>query len=176
MSCVKTRRLFIALWPPPAVRGELVERTAPMRVPVGARCVAPEEWHLTLEFLGVVPESARPALERLLAGFPPQPEPLVLDRLSYWPESRAGVLLPSRVPAALLQGHAWLRAQLQALGHRVDSRPFQPHVTLYHASTPWDSCAAKPAIVWPLRHLALVESSPVVGSSRYIELAAHELS
>ena len=175
MSCVRTRRLFMALWPSPAVCDALAHYTAGLSLPPGARRVVADEWHVTLEFLGVVPESARPSLECLLAEFPAQPEPLVLDNPAYWPESGVGVLVASEVPAPLREGQAWLRERLKQLGHRVDSRPFLPHVTLYRSGLPAAVLPPDPAIGWPLGRVALVESSPVVGSPRYLELAAQEL-
>jgi 2'-5' RNA ligase len=176
VSCVKTRRLFVGLWPQADVCSDLAEYMTRTHLPADAKRVAPEEWHVTLEFLGVVPETARPSIERLLADFPSQPEPLVLDRLEYWPDSRAGVLVPARVPTALHDAQAWLRTELQALGLRVDDRPFRPHLTLYRGEKAPAGEGPVPPIVWPLRRVALVESSPAVGSPRYLELSAQELS
>jgi hypothetical protein len=68
-------RLFLAVWPPPAV----VEAIGSLPRPplVGARWTREEQWHVTLRFLGEVaePEVAEQALSRL----PPMGAPVVAE-------------------------------------------------------------------------------------------------
>jgi 2'-5' RNA ligase len=57
-------RLFIAVWPPEHVVAEL--RALPRKDQRGVRFVPPENWHITLRFLGAArPEEVVAALERL---------------------------------------------------------------------------------------------------------------
>ena len=62
-------RLFAAILPPPAAVAELTAALPPLRSLPGAgdlRWTAVEGWHLTLAFLGEVPDAVRPELaERL---------------------------------------------------------------------------------------------------------------
>jgi len=60
-------RLFVALWPPEQVMAEVAEVVARVRpLAQELRWTRPEQWHLTLSFLGEVAEDALPELgERL---------------------------------------------------------------------------------------------------------------
>lgn len=62
-------RLFVAIDPPPQALAELDAELGPTRVmaPHGLRWTRPEQWHLTLAFLGEVPDAAVPALTTALA-------------------------------------------------------------------------------------------------------------
>lgn len=58
-------RLFVAIWPP----ADMVQRIAGLHRPalVGVRWTTPEQWHVTLSFLGDVPRSRADALGNALA-------------------------------------------------------------------------------------------------------------
>jgi 2'-5' RNA ligase len=173
---VKTRRLFLALWPEDAVRSQLASALEAAPIPSESRRVPSTDWHVTLDFLGVVPEVARATIESHARDFRAVHEPLVLDRLQWWPESRVWVLSATRVPPALSAAQARLRDRLRASGLRVDARPWQPHVTIARAVDVDCSAIPAPIVAWTVRHVRLVESLPVVGSARYAQLWAHELT
>lgn len=175
MSCVKTRRLFVALWPSQDDRSAVSTALGTLPLPAGARRVPEQEWHITLAFLSVVPESLRSSIEQLLTQFPVQPERLVLDSFEWWPESRVGVWAATRTPPTLAAAHACLCRQLEDLGLRIETRDWRPHLTLARAL---DASCVTPSpqpLQWPIRSIALVESHAAVGSGRYTPLMAHEL-
>lgn len=63
-------RLFVALLPPPEAVTELARAVRALRRQAGAstlRWTEQEGWHLTLAFLGEVPDAARPELDERLA-------------------------------------------------------------------------------------------------------------
>src|SRR5438105_752187 len=99
-------RLFIALWPTPAVRAALAARRDSVGWPVDAAPVADGRLHLTLHFLGAV------AIARLTALVPALALPwagctLALGDPARWPHGL--VVLPAqRPPAALLDLHQLL--------------------------------------------------------------------
>lgn len=175
MSCVKTRRLFVALWPSASVRSALSMTLQDLPFPVGARRVPEQDWHVTLAYLGVVPEPLRPNIESLLTGFPAQPDPIVLDNLEWWSEARVGVWSASVVPPQLAAARARLCNQLSDLGLRLDLRSWRPHLTLARALDAPLAAASLPAFHWSICSIALVESQTAVGSGRYTPLMAHEL-
>lgn len=156
-SCAATARLFLALWPPPAVRARMAAHAQAWAWPAGARRYAPADWHLTLHFLGAVPRARIEALRQALAvaatGFE-----LDWGRPALWPQGLA-VLLPTEVPAGLRQLHAELTLRLQALGCRTESRPYTPHLTLARHAAAAQPPAAPPAWRWPVRSYALAEST-----------------
>ncbi|NEK85399.1 RNA 2',3'-cyclic phosphodiesterase [Blastococcus saxobsidens] len=136
MSPAPTRRLFFAVDPPPPVREDLDRALAPLRNAPGApRWSTPERWHLTLLFLGRVPEAQLPALvaaaEPAVAATPP----LTL-RLA--DGGRFGSIRRPQVAWAGLDGDVDLLVALagrlsvvaRELGLPVEERPFRPHLTL----------------------------------------------
>jgi 2'-5' RNA ligase len=150
-------RLFLALWPGPAVRGALVDARDAWAWPAGARPEAEARLHVTLHFLGAVERERVPALDAALRGVPCAPFELRLARAALWPHGIA-VLQPRAVPPRLLELHAALGALLRRLELPVETRPYRPHVTLARhavgAAPPGDT----PALHWRVRGHALVES------------------
>lgn len=153
-----TARLFIALWPDPAIRHALRARRDCWTWPHGASPVDAAKLHLTLHFLGAIPTERLPALQAGLA-LPFSPFSLSLGIPTLWPHGIA-VLEPHAEPPALLQLHADLSNALVALGLTPEARPFRPHVTLArrakHAVVPPES----EKLVWDVDGYALVQSTP----------------
>lgn len=121
-------RLFIALWPTPATRTAVAAAQQALHWPAGARRVAASDLHLTLAFIGAVPQEQLGYVGQV-AGIPSARIRLTLDRLEVW-KGGTLVLRPTRVPAAIVGLQARLTASLQACGVPFDARPFAPHVTL----------------------------------------------
>ncbi|MCM5678099.1 RNA 2',3'-cyclic phosphodiesterase [Schlegelella sp. S2-27] len=148
-------RLFFALWPDEAVRRELVAIQDAWQWPRSARRVPPGRLHLTLHFLAQVPALQVAALMRQ-ADVPLAPFELTLDAAGLWPGGVAW-LRPSTAPAALLDLQRRLGAALQAFGCELDTRAYEPHVTLAR-----DARAAMPPagvqVRWQVDGYALVES------------------
>lgn len=114
-------RVFVAVWPPPAVRDALA-RLPRTDVP-GVRWVAPEQLHATLRFLGHVDPAV--VLERLAtATLPPATADL----------GPAVAMLGRRVVMAPVAGLDAVAAAVAAatadLGRPVPQRPYRGHVTL----------------------------------------------
>lgn len=151
-----TTRLFLALWPDPALRQLLAGRRDAWTWPKGAAPVHADKLHVTLHFLGGVPSERLP---ELLDGFSVAFEPfrLELTRAALWHNGIA-VLEPERTPPALAALHARLSDALAALGLQPEARRYRPHVTMARraagATLPQDG----PPVLWDVRGYALVES------------------
>ncbi len=154
-----SRRLFFALWPDEALRHRLAEwqRT---HLPLGVQPTHPADLHLTLHFLGQVDEARVAALSALGDDLPGEAFTLRLDRLGHWPKPRVLWVGPSVVPSALHVLHHRLGENLHALGFRLDSRPWQAHVTLARKVSLSPEGLSFVPIAWPVREWALVESRP----------------
>jgi 2'-5' RNA ligase len=96
--------------------------------PAGARRLAAPDLHLTLVFIGAVPQEQLAQVTQA-AGVASAHIELVLDQLEVW-KGATVVLRPSVVPAALAELQGRLVQSLQAGGVPFDERPFAPHVTL----------------------------------------------
>jgi len=149
-------RLFLALWPDAAVRQRLVDAQSawawlPQAVPV-----PPERLHLTLHYLGELRDDTEAALR---ARLPEMPAPFELEfgRAALWPQGIA-VLQPLALPPGLLALHAALAQSLQAIGLRIDERPFRPHVTLARHAQSSSLPAEDARWSWPVHGYAFVQS------------------
>ena len=113
-----SERLFFALWPDPGLRAELARCLPRLLAGADGRPQRPDQWHVTLEFLGEVAAERRPALHQA-AGLA-RLEPLVIefDRVEHWPRPRVACLVATRTPAALESGVSRLRAALGAAASR----------------------------------------------------------
>jgi 2'-5' RNA ligase len=152
-----TARLFLALWPPRAVRDALADHMRQWQWSSQARPTPLERLHLTLHFIGAVPEARLDELKaRLHAPF--LPFTLELARPEVWPGGIA-VLCATQTPAALQTLHAQLGERLRALGLPVDERPLRPHVTLARKAQGAHRPAQRDVIAWDVSSgYALVRS------------------
>lgn len=139
-------RLFFGLSLPEEVRmqtracAEAAQRVIPGRYTLG------ENHHITLAFLGDVPQErladACGVLARCAAAFP-APK-LTLDGFSHFGRAENAILiLRVKSEPALDVLHEQLVCALQAAGLPVDQGPFSPHITLArHARVAgeWPSC------------------------------------
>ena len=82
---------------------------------------------------------------------------LVLDRAGMFSQAIA-VLLARATPPALARLHRDLGGTLAALGIALETRPWQPHVTLARRAHGARPPAALPLVRWRVRGYALVES------------------
>jgi len=121
-------RLFFALWPDEALRLEIRRATRAAVRQAGGRPVPPENYHVTLAFLGHVPEERLEAVKA--AAVPMAPLALVLDRYGYFPGPRVFWLGPAQTPPALREFAQRLNDSLASAGLPCDRRPFHAHLTL----------------------------------------------
>src|SRR3954452_13025852 len=85
-----TARLFVALWPAPAVRARLAEQRDALGLPRNARPVADANLHLTLHFLGPVERERIASVREMLSRVTPRPMALAATGLALW---NAGTLV-----------------------------------------------------------------------------------
>ncbi len=154
------RRLFFALWPGPDA---LVAATAAVHrlVPPGTgRPQRPDQLHLTLEFLGGVPEARLGSVleaGEAVAGSA-TPFEIVLDRLEHWQRPQVLCLTASVVPEPLAALVRSLRSALSARGFDPEQRPFRPHLTLARkVRLPPPAGSVEPQR-WAAHEYSLVES------------------
>ena len=133
-------RLFVALEPPDPVRRRVAALQAGLRRDAGrhagdVRWVATDRIHLTLQFLGAVPEerlaAVREAVEAAAAAA--SPLRLAVGGAGGFPSARRPRVLWAAVTgdlAGLSALVAEVGRRLAPLGFPAEDRPFSPHVTL----------------------------------------------
>jgi RNA 2',3'-cyclic 3'-phosphodiesterase len=164
-------RLFVAVWPP----AEVVERIAALERPEvgGVRWTGPDQWHVTLRFLGEVPDPA-PVERALRAATPPLPA----AEASLGPDAEVlgrNVLV---LPVGGLDPLAAAVAAATAGMGQDDPRPFRGHLTLARrrrGGPPLSRLAGRPearlGAAFEVTSVALVRSHLDRAGARYETLA-----
>lgn len=174
-AAVRTRRLFFGLWPDDATRAALSRATQSAARNSGGKPVPPENFHLTLAFLGSVAEEqvstvVNPARPLRLA-----PLELMLDRFGWFEGPRVLWLGPSAELPTLTRFADELRQALVAAGVPPDARPFRAHVSIARKVTAApDLEPPLPVglpVLWPVRGFALLQSETLSEGVRYSVLA-----
>jgi len=158
-----TRRLFFALWPDAAQRGELEHAAAKTVRHCGGRPVPPANLHVTLAFLGSVATVHIPELQRIGRehGAPfamHVPISLTFARLVHWKEAQIlCALTAAESPGARALAVA-LQEATAAIGLSPDRKPFQVHVTLARKVLRAGTLQPLRPVVWRFASYALVDS------------------
>ena len=155
------RRLFFALWPDAVMRGALADATLEALRSSGGRPVPVDNLHLTLVFLGEIPQrrlaELADAAHRARMWHRGVSIEMRLERLEHWPRPQVLCALPEQPPAAAGRLAQALQEQLTASGFSPDIKPFRPHVTVARKVTRASSLPMVP-VIWRFSSFALVES------------------
>jgi 2'-5' RNA ligase len=126
-------RLFIAALPDLHTQAELQHLSAHLRQKISGRFVPPENYHITLAFLGDTPDERVKAVMGAIRGACKalRAHTIQLGRLGFFGKPQNAVLWCGfEEKAALCAACAALRASLGESGIPYDGKPFRPHVTL----------------------------------------------
>lgn len=177
-----TARIFFALWPPADVAGRLAAIAGEAAARFGGRATRRDTIHLTLAFLGDVPESRLAELGDVAASVRGSAFELSLDRLGFWQHNHL-LWAGGETPAALTALHGALGKALAGSGFKVDGegRHFAPHITLVRKLPPTCQLAAGqaiplPALAWSCQRFFLVRSQLSSAGPDYLILRDFSLS
>jgi 2'-5' RNA ligase len=162
----RNHRLFVALDPPDAVRRRLAAIAVELRRGAGrsadeVRWVPPENVHLTIQFLGAVPEERVPDVEAAVRAAAARVRPLSLEvkGAGGFPNARRPRVIWAGLTgdlAALGALAADLGRRLAPLGFPPEDRPFSAHLTLGRAREGRGS----PGLAGALARAAETEGAP----------------
>jgi 2'-5' RNA ligase len=183
----RVARAFVAVRPPAPVLGAIdaAAATASDDAP-DLRWAPPDQWHVTLQFLGPVPDvdGLVGALDGLRSQAPFRAR--VGGAGAFASARRATVMwLGVREGETELVALAGAVAGLTAtVGFAAEDRPFRPHLTLARASTPTDLRAAIAVLdtvgdigpAWTVDHVLVVESDTRPDGAVHREIARVVLS
>jgi RNA 2',3'-cyclic 3'-phosphodiesterase len=172
----ETRRLFFGL-DASAQRQPLVRLQ--QQLALAAAPVVAENLHLTLLFLGAVPDTKLPQLYQLghQVALQHGSFEMVLDTLGLFPQAKVAWIGASNPPTELLTLELALRTGVSALGLPLDPRPYRPHITLYRKARtrPEPDARARASISLQAREFHLYESCSSPSGVQYLQLASWEL-
>ena len=156
--------MFFALWPDETERQGLAQAVHAACAASGGRAVPASSLHVTLAFLGSVPEAQLAQLSRIARDVAPgfcgaaRPPPVSLESFVHWRKPQVLAVLAREEPrlAALA---ARLRDACAVQEFRPDLKPFHAHVTvarkvLYAGAA---ACALQP-VSWRCAAFALIYS------------------
>ena len=170
---MNTRRLFLAAWPSEQQLEELHELQCEY---IGwGREVIPENFHVTLLFLGNIPDDMTDCLVQNLQDISDQPFHLKLDRLGYFDKTKIFWVGPSQVPQELESLYKSVRNCAQSCGISKLSKRYVPHVSLLRKSEIPISNPDFSPIEWNVEEFHLVESRLDKDGARYYTLNSFPL-
>jgi 2'-5' RNA ligase len=154
----KGRRLFFALWPHAETRSKIEAQTAEFMRETRGRVIPPENFHVTVNFLGSIPEARLAEIRAAGAAAADVPKfELSFDRIEGVRRSRI-LWLTADAPTPLLE--LVRRLQNKALSQQPQSQreEFIAHVTLARDTQRLIRKTSIEPIAWHADELALVES------------------
>jgi len=128
-------RLFIAIELPDETRLALSAIQRDLRqVTNTARWTAPESIHITLKFLGEVPENRIDKIDEAVTGLTWKPLTISVRGVGFFPGTRSPRVFWAGMEAPSIQALAEeLDSRLERVGFEKEKRGFRPHITLARA-------------------------------------------
>ena len=162
-----TLRSFVALDLP----GQAVDELAAVQdVLAIGREVAPENLHLTLAFIGDLPDARGAEVAAACAALPPLSCDWALTEIGFFARPRV-LWAGGPLSDALATIAASARALLDRMNVGYDRKPFVPHVTLLRDVRRFDGPRAiAPPIPWPIRGIGLYRSGRDQAGARYLRV------
>jgi len=171
----RLHRLFFAAWPGDELRVALAPRIRALQPPGAGRPQRPDQWHVTLEFLGPVSGLQLERVREAAAQVRAAPCEIVFDAVEYWRRPEVLCLVARSLPPPLESLVSQLREALAALGFEPESRPFRAHLTLARKVVHPVAPVRFEPLHWPVEDFALIESVTDRSGSVYTPLAAWRL-
>ena len=165
-----SRRLFFALWPTDEFRADLVSATQNLARDSGGRVIPPENLHVTLLFLGQVPDARFDAVQRAADALAHAPAfELSFDRAEVWGRANLLALTTSATPPAATALAEKLRYSLRDEVSGSEHE-FRPHITLARDLPRRRRAEPMQALLMKVNDFVLVESRPGPSGSQYLVL------
>lgn len=169
-------KVFFALWPTAAERGQLAVWQKPLQHLCGGRAMHGENLHNTLVFIGHIEQSRLEALQLAAQEASGKAFKLCFDMAHYWGHNHIVYAAPSHVPPHLVQLAGELEQHLTAHRFKFDQRGYKPHVTLLRNAHWTDAPLPEMQPVrWQIKDFALVQSLQNDGLAIYQVLARFPL-
>jgi RNA 2',3'-cyclic 3'-phosphodiesterase len=164
----ESQRLFFALWPDEIVRDRLHGLSARFLRPGSGRPVTPDNFHVTVFFLGDTDTAKRACAEQVAGTVSRQAFTLTLDQVGYWQRPQVLWVGATRTPEELLALVGDLNVGLSACGFSPERRDYRAHVTVARKVRRGPhQLAAVDAVSWRVERFCLVESVTESAGVRY---------
>ena len=147
-------RLFFGLPLPQEIRAAAAQCAQAAQQVIPGRYVLPDNYHITLAFLGDVPQHRLADAQRVLEGCVSFPAPrLTLDGFSHFGRAENGILILRVKSEPALEGlHDVLLSAIREEGLPADAGPFSPHITLARHACVGKEIPDCPALCFTAEH------------------------
>jgi len=164
------KRPFFSPWPDDKTRRATQEATRTLVQHCDGRPVPPENFHVTLAFLGQQPGDLLDDITAVARDILVGDLELGLDKLGYWPKPRVVWLGSSGKSRSLDSLAASLWAGLEGLGVAPDKRALYPHITLCRKARRPPPLNLSRTLVWRADNFVLVQSVTAERGAQYTVL------
>jgi 2'-5' RNA ligase len=125
-------RAFLAIDVPTEIRERLAATQDHLRKSSSAaRWVAPESIHLTLKFMGEIPEQRRKDVDQAMNGLTWKPFPVAVRGVGFFPGLGSPRVLWAGLESSMMEGLAReIDSRLEQAGFEKEERDFRAHLTL----------------------------------------------
>lgn len=169
-AAVHVRRLFFALWPDEATRQALRRAARPAMHRVRGKPVPESNYHLTLAFIGNVPDEQLEAIVKEARCIACPRVHLTFDRFGWFPTSHVFWIGAQEIPPALADLSSRIWAGMEALGIEHQPHPFHVHLTLARQVRAPPEADPPPLVGWTVSDFVLAESVTDPDGARYTVL------
>ena len=153
---MSTRRLFLAIWPEEVQVDQLFALQG--KYTAWGRQVIPENFHVTLLFLGEVDDDALQCLIQNISSVTFEPFRISLEKLGYFDKTKIFWVGPNETPIELESLFKKLRNCAIRCGFSKLTKRYAPHVTLLRKAEVPITDPNFTAIEWQVNDFHLVES------------------
>jgi len=161
------RRLFFALWPSEDLRAQIEHDTRDAVAHAGGRAIPPANFHITLVFIGEVPQSLVHAAMTAAGAVTASRFNLSLNMLESWTGADVLVYSGECPPPALGVLVDRLRINLLQRQFKLQRQTFKPHVTLVRKLPKKLPKQPLTVLQWAVRDFVLVDSRSTQSGSEY---------
>ena len=128
-------RVFIAVDLPGEIRKALGDVQRQLRpLTDTARWVSPDSIHVTLKFIGAVPDKRVEDIDAALTGLTWKPFTVTVHGVGFFPGTRSPRVFWAGMDAPTMEGLCeQLDTRMERLGFEKEKRAFRPHITLARA-------------------------------------------
>lgn len=168
-------RLFFAVLPGAATRGQLAAAAQALPLADGSLRVPPDNYHATLAFVGEVAAASVPMLREIGAAQRGAGFTLRFDAYEYWPKPEVVVAGSRIIPPALEDLWQRLHASLAVHHWALQPKRLRPHVTLARKIAQAPVLPAMSSFDWTVNELSLMRSEPGGAPSAYTVVDAWPL-
>ncbi len=160
-------QLFFALWPTETLRSELSTQRLEVLRHCGGRPSLNDTLHMTLTFVGRVPE---PRIAELIAignGILHPSFDYKIDVAACFGKAGVAWLGTQEAPAELMALQTSLQDAVQNAGFARDPREFRPHVTVARNITQFVEPWLVEPVTWRVNQFSLMQATPHKNSVQY---------